>query len=33
VWVQEIEVESEKSIAEQPVEKAVVKSTDTPPVV
>ena len=31
VWVQEIEVESEKSIAEQPVEKAVIQTTDTTP--
>ena len=29
VWIQEIEVESEKSIAEQPVEKAVIQTTDT----
>jgi membrane protein len=33
VWVQEIEVESEKSIVEQPVEKAVIKTTDVPPAV
>jgi membrane protein len=33
VWVQEIEVESGKSIAEQPVEKAVIKTTDVPPAV
>ena len=33
VWIQEIEVESEKSIAEQPVEKAVIKNTDVPPAV
>ena len=31
VWIQEIEVESEKSIAEQPVEKAVIITTDVPP--
>jgi membrane protein len=31
VWVQEIEVESVKSIQEQPEEKAVVKTTDVPP--
>jgi membrane protein len=31
VWVQEIEVESEKSIAEQPEEKTVIKTTDVPP--
>ena len=31
VWIQEIEVESEKSIAEQPAEKAVIKTTDVPP--
>jgi membrane protein len=33
VWVQEIEVESEKSIAEQPEEKTVIKTTDAPPAV
>lgn len=31
VWVQEIEVESVKSIQEQPEEKAIVKTSDTPP--
>ncbi len=31
VWVQEIEVESTKSIQQQPEEKVVVKTTDTPP--
>jgi len=31
VWVQEIEVESEKSIEEQPEEKTVIQTTDTPP--
>ncbi len=31
VWVQEIEVESEKSIVEQPEKKAVIKTTDTTP--
>ena len=33
VWVQEIEVESEKSIVEQPVEKAVITSAEEPPAV
>lgn len=32
VWVQEIEVESEKSIIEQPEAKTVIQTTDTPPV-
>ena len=31
VWVQEIEVESEKSIVEQPEVKTVIKTTDVPP--
>ncbi len=31
VWVQEIEVESEKSILEQPVEKAVISPANIPP--
>ena len=31
VWVQEIEVESVKSILEQPEEKAVIKTPETPP--
>ena len=31
VWVQEIEVESTESIQQQPEEKVVVKTTDTPP--
>lgn len=31
VWVQEIEVESEASIAEQPAEKAVIPCADEPP--
>jgi membrane protein len=31
VWVQEIEVESEKSIIEQPDVKKVIKTTDVPP--
>jgi membrane protein len=31
VWVQEIEVESEKSITEQPSEKIVIKPVDAPP--
>lgn len=31
VWVQEIEVESVKSIQQQPEHKAVIKTTDTPP--
>jgi len=31
VWVQEIEVESVKSIQQQPEEKAVIKTTDAPP--
>ena len=31
VWVQEIEVESVKSIVEQPEVKEVIKTTDTPP--
>ncbi len=31
VWVQEIEVESEKSIIEQPEEKTVIEITDVPP--
>lgn len=33
VWVQEIEVESEKSIIEQPEEKTVIKTDDVPPAV
>jgi membrane protein len=33
VWVQEIEVESEKSIEEQPEEKTVIKAADEPPAV
>jgi membrane protein len=33
VWVQQIEVESVKSIQQQPEEKAVVKTTDVPPAV
>jgi membrane protein len=33
VWVQEIEVESEKSIVEQPAEKSVVPCSDVPPAV
>ena len=33
VWVQEIEVESENSIAEQPAEKSVIPCSDTPPTV
>ncbi|MBK7557398.1 MAG: YihY/virulence factor BrkB family protein [Chitinophagaceae bacterium] len=31
VWVQEIEVESTKSIQQQPEEKVVIKTTDAPP--
>jgi membrane protein len=31
VWVQQIEVESEKTIQEQPEEKTVIKTTDVPP--
>jgi len=31
VWVQEIEVESTKSIQQQPEEKVVIKTTETPP--
>ena len=31
VWVQEIEVESVKSIVEQPEVKEVIKTTDKPP--
>jgi membrane protein len=33
VWVQEIEVESEKSIEEQPEIKTVIKAEDVPPAV
>jgi membrane protein len=33
VWVQEIEVESEKSIEEQPEVKTVIETTDVPPAV
>ena len=33
VWVQQIEVESVKSIQQQPEEKAVIKATDVPPAV
>jgi membrane protein len=33
VWVQEIEVESENSIEEQPAEKAVIHVSDEPPAV
>ncbi len=33
VWVQEIEVESEKSIAEQPEEKTVIPSVEIPPAI
>jgi membrane protein len=31
VWVQQVEVESVKSIQQQPEEKAVIKAEDLPP--
>ena len=33
VWIQQIEVESVKSIQQQPEEKAVIKTNDVPPAV